>query len=73
MLMIHQRTTTAVREGYAHAGMEDVRRELVSARAARAWIERLTIDPEVRASLVEPIAAVEEALAERARRLARGS
>jgi hypothetical protein len=73
MLMVHQRTTTAVREGYAKAATEEVHRELVSARAARAWIERLTIDPQVRASLVEPIAAVEEALAERARRLARES
>ncbi len=71
MLMVHQRTTTAVREGYANADAEEVRRELISARAARAWLERLTIDPAVRASLVEPIAAIEEALAEQARRLAR--
>ena len=68
MLMIQQRTTTAVREGYAEASLADLRRELLSARAARAWLERLTIDPAVRASLVEPIAVVEEALAERIRR-----
>lgn len=71
MLMAQQRTTTAVREGYAQASSEELRRELLSARAARAWLERLTIDPAVRASLVEPIAAVEEALAERVRRLQR--
>ena len=68
MLMIQQRTTTAVREGYAEASLAELRRELLSARAARAWLERLTIDPAVRASLVEPIAVVEEALAERIRR-----
>ncbi len=73
MLMVQQRATTAVREGYADASPEVLRRELVSARAARAWIERLTIDPEVKATLAEPIAAVEEALAERVRRLDRGT
>ncbi len=71
MLMVQQRTTTAVREGYADAGREELQRELLSARAARAWLERLHIDPSVRATLVEPIAAVEEALAERVRRLDR--
>ena len=71
MLMVQQRTTTAVREGYAAAGIEEVRRELRQARAARQWLEGLAIEPEVQAVLVEPIAAVEEALAERARRLER--
>jgi hypothetical protein len=71
MLMVQQQATTAVREGYAAADRDEVRQELVSARAARAWLERLHIDPSVRAMLVEPIAAVEEALAERARRLKR--
>lgn len=71
MLMVQQRTTTAVREGYAEAAPEVVRHELTEARAARAWLEGLTIDADVRASLVEPIAAVEEALAEHARRLER--
>lgn len=69
MLMVQQRTTTAVREGYATAGPDEVRRELDGARAARSWLEGLAIEPEVRAVLVEPIAAIEEALAERARRL----
>jgi hypothetical protein len=72
MLMGQQQTTTAVREGYATAGRDEVQQELLSARAARAWIERLRIDPGVRATLVEPIAAVEEALAERVRRIDRG-
>ena len=71
MLMVQQRTTTAVREGYAHAGLDEVLRELSSARAARAWLANLAIDADVRASLVEPIAAVEEALAEQVRRLQR--
>ena len=71
MLMVHQQTTTAVREGYAGADREALRQELVSARAARAWLERLRIEPAVRSTLVEPIAAVEEALAEQLRRLER--
>ncbi len=71
MLMVQQRTTTAVREGYATAGRDEVQQELVSARAARAWLERLRIDAATRAMLVEPIAAVEEALAERVRRIDR--
>ena len=71
MLMVQQRTTTAVREGYASAGRDELQQELISARAARAWLERLRIDPDVRATLVEPIAAVEEALAEQVRRIDR--
>ena len=71
MLMVQQQMTTAVREGYAAADRDEVQQELVSARAARAWLERLRIDPAARATLVEPIAAVEEALAERLRRLDR--
>ena len=67
MLMVQQQTTTAVREGYASADRDEVQQELVSARAARAWLERLHVDPAVRATLVEPIAAVEEPLAERIR------
>jgi len=73
MLMVQQRTTSAVREGYAEADVDTVRRELASAAAARSWLEGLAIDPEVRAALIEPIAAVEEALSERLRRLARKS
>jgi hypothetical protein len=71
MLMVQQRTTTAVREGYAEADIDTVRGELASAAAARSWLEGLAIDPAVRATLIEPIAAVEEALSERLRRLAR--
>ena len=71
MYMVQQRTTTAVREGYASAGRDEVQQELISARAARAWLERLHIDPAVRATLVEPITAVEEALAEQIRRIDR--
>ena len=64
MLMVHQRTTTAVREGYRGADAQIVREQLAEARRARAWLEGLEIDPEVRAWLVEPVAVVEEALAE---------
>lgn len=68
MYMVQQRVTTAVRNGYAQTGTAELRRQLTSARAARAWLEGLAIEPEVRAWLIEPIAAVEEALAERLRR-----
>ena len=74
MYMLQQRVTTAVRDGYAQADVEDLQRQLIGARAARAWLEALAIEPEVRAWLVEPIEAVEEALAETSRRrLARRS
>ena len=68
MYMVQQRVTTAVREGYARADEDELGRQLAEARGARAWLERLAIEPEVREWLVEPIAAVEEALAEVVRR-----
>ena len=68
MYMVHQRTTTAVREGYREAAPEDVERQLAEARRTRAWLEILDVDPEVRAWLIEPIAVVEESLAEITRR-----
>jgi len=70
MYMVQQRTTTAVREGYREADPAEVQRQLANALQAREWLESLAIDPDVRAWLVEPIAAVEEALAEVARRRA---
>ncbi len=57
--MVYQRLTTAVRDAYA--GRIDVERHLADARACRAWLESLEIDPALRRSLVEPIEAVEEA------------
>ena len=68
MYMVHQRTTTAVREGYRDADPAEVERQLAGARQAREWLESLAIEPDARAWLVEPVAAVEEALAEVARR-----
>lgn len=68
MYMVQQRTTTAIREGYAGAEVAEVERELAGAVAAREWLEGLAIDADVRASLVEPISAIEEALAETLRR-----
>lgn len=73
MYMVQQRTTTAVRDGYRDAQPSEVERQLESARQARQWLETLAIDGEVRAWLVEPIAAVEEALAEVARGHARSA
>ncbi len=69
MYMVHQRTTTAVREGYRDSDAAELERQLEGARQARAWLEGLAIDPEVRAWLVEPIAVIEEALTESHRRV----
>ena len=68
MYMVHQRSTTAVREGYRDTDAAELGRQLEGARRARAWLEGLAIDPEVRAWLVEPIAVIEEALTECQRR-----
>jgi len=67
MYMVHQRTTTAVRDGYRDASTEVLAEQLDRARSARAWLEGLDIEPDVRAWLVEPVAVVEETLAEMAR------
>lgn len=62
--MVMARIGAAIRDGYRHdAGGERVRENLESARRTRAWLESLEIDPRVRASLVEPVAAIEEAFA----------
>ena len=60
--MVMQRITSAVHEGYA--GRTDIPEQQSLAEACRAWLEGLAIDPNVRAELVEPIRAVEEALAD---------
>jgi hypothetical protein len=60
--MIYQRYATAIRDAYGTAGQpDDLRALLARAREARAWLESLAIDPTLRASLVEPIAVVEDA------------
>jgi hypothetical protein len=69
MYMVQQRTTTAVRDGYRDAAPGDVEEQLAKARAALEWLRGLDIEPDVRAWLVEPIAAVEEALAETDRKV----
>ena len=71
MYMVHQRTTTAVRDGYRDAEQGDVERQLAQAQRTHAWLDGLAIDDEAKAWLVEPIAAVEEALAEIVRRRSR--
>jgi hypothetical protein len=48
--MVYQRYTTAIREAH-----------LAEAGRVRAWLDSLDIDPTLRASLVEPIAVVEDA------------
>ena len=71
MYMVQQRITTAVREGYAEADAAELERQLHGARAARTWLEGRAVESSVRASLLEPTEAVEEALAEASRRAAR--
>ena len=61
--MVFQRYATAIRDAYGRGlAAEDVQDQLAEARRARIWLESLDIDPSLRASLVEPIAVVEEAL-----------
>jgi hypothetical protein len=57
--MVMQRYTSAIRE--ASAGQPDLDRQVGQAASCRAWLESLEIDPALRAELVEPIRAVEEA------------
>lgn len=60
--MVLQRYATAIRDAYRHGrDPGEVRAHLADARRARAWLESLDIDPTLRASLVEPIAVVEDA------------
>ena len=67
MYMIHQRLTTAVRVGYRGADVDTLARELAEARRTIGWLERLHVDDATKASLIEPVAVVEEALAESVR------
>jgi hypothetical protein len=57
--MVMQRYTTAIREGYV--GRTDVAEQHARAAMVRAWIESLAISPALRAELVEPIKAIEDA------------
>ncbi len=60
-IMVQQRLISAIREAYADDPGRDA--HLARARAARSWLDGLAIDPGLRASIVEPIAAIEETLA----------
>ena len=62
--MVTARIGAAIRDGYrGESGAERIRANLDAARRTRAWLEALEIDPSIRAGLVEPIAAVEDAFA----------
>lgn len=67
MYMVHQRLTTAVRTGYRGAGADTLARELAEARRTISWLEGLHVDDATKASLIEPVAVIEEALAETVR------
>jgi len=60
--MLMQQYTTATKAAYA--GRPDVPELLRAAAQVRAWLEALEIPTELRAPMVEPVAAVEEGLRE---------
>ena len=60
--MVMQRVITAVRQGYADR--DDAADQQALARACKAWLASLAIDPTVRNELLEPISAIEGALAD---------
>lgn len=57
--MVAQRYTTAIREAYA--GRTDVAEQHARAAEFRTWLESLAIAPSLRAELIEPVRAVEDA------------
>ena len=57
--MIYQQYITAIKEAYA--GDDSVPEMAAKAEATRQWLSSLKIEPKLRYSLIEPIAAVEEA------------
>lgn len=58
--MIYQQYATAVK--LAYAGDESVNEQYAMARQCREWLASLRIDPKLRDPMVEPVAAIEEAL-----------
>ncbi len=62
--MVYQQYASAIRDAYGHGrDPDELRRHLAEARRARAWLALLEVDPTIRASLVEPMAVVEDAFA----------
>ena len=61
MYMIYQQYTTAIKEGYANHPQPDIEQHAAAARTCREWLETLEIDPQLRATLVEQIRALEDA------------
>jgi hypothetical protein len=59
--MVYQRYTTAIRDAYGTDGTRARYGSRCGCPATRAWLESLDIDATLRASLVEPIAIVEDA------------
>lgn len=64
--MVYQRYTTAVKRGYR--GRTDAPVQRARAGEWRAWLESLSIDPDVRAELVEQARALEWGFEEAAAR-----
>jgi hypothetical protein len=60
--MVYQQYASAIRDAYGDGREADeLRGHLAEARRARAWLASLEVDPAIRASLVEPMAVVEDA------------
>ncbi len=68
--MFFQRIATEIREAYA--ARDDAESRLEEAGAFRRWAQDLAVDAATRASLIEPIVAVEDGLREVLRRRASG-
>ena len=58
--MIYQQYKTAIKEAYADH--DDLAGQIEAAKSYREWLESLQIDPKLSGPLVEPIAAIEQAL-----------
>ncbi len=58
--MFFQPYTTAVNAAFA--GRDDISEQYAKAKACREWLETLEIDPKLLNPLVEPVAAIEDAL-----------
>ncbi|MDX1613439.1 MAG: hypothetical protein R3300_03960 [Candidatus Promineifilaceae bacterium] len=61
--MIHQQLISAVQQAYRHDPTAAAAQQR-QARQCRQWLENLAIEPRLRNGLVEPVAAIEEALAD---------
>jgi hypothetical protein len=58
--MIYQQYKTAIKQAYADDS--SVAEVYIKAKACREWLESLRLEAKLRGPMVEPVAAIEEAL-----------